>query len=181
MFERLTEQSKQVIRVAQDAAISMRNDFIGTEHFLLGLAATSGAAGEVLDAQGAELGLVRAEVIRQSEAAGVSRTGGQVAIDALSSIGIDVTEIQRRADDSFGRGVFLYPRPAFTVQGKQLLAESLRESLELGDERIDTGHILLGLLDADPDSIAAQTLAALGVDTAALRSATLDRLARRAS
>jgi ATP-dependent Clp protease ATP-binding subunit ClpA len=181
MFEKLTEQSKQIIRTAQDAAISLRHDFIGTEHFLLGLAATSGVAGEVLGAHGVELGRVRQEVIRLTRETGVAATGGQLANEALSSIGIDVVEIQRRADDTFGPGALRFPRPAFTVQSKKVLQNSLQASVELGDVQIDTGHILLGLLDTDTDAIATQALQALGIDSTALRSATLNRLERRAT
>src|SRR5438105_2496730 len=84
----------------------------------------------------AELGRARQEVIRLAGEAGVAATGGRLANEALSSIGIDVAEIQRRADDTFGPGVFRFPRPAFTVQAKRVLQQSLRESLELGDEQI---------------------------------------------
>jgi ATP-dependent Clp protease ATP-binding subunit ClpC len=95
-------------------------------------------------------------------------------------IGIDVSEIQRRADSTFGPGTFRFPRPAFTPRAKNALTLTLRAATELGHERIDTEDMLLGLL-AESEGLAIGILSALDVDAAALRQSVLDRLARQAT
>ena len=179
MFERFTELAKRAVTASQDAALALGHDFIGTEHLLLGLAATAGTAGEVLRERGLELGRARGETVLLEEA-GVAATGGRQAKDALSSIGIDADEIQRRADDSFGPGAFRFPRPAFTPRAKKTLELTYREAQALGNQYIDTEHLLLGLL-AEGEGVAIQVLTALGVETVALRQAVLARITQQAS
>jgi len=49
MFEKFTEQAKRSITLAQDEAMTLGHDFIGTEHILLGLVHVGdGVAGTVL-------------------------------------------------------------------------------------------------------------------------------------
>jgi ATP-dependent Clp protease ATP-binding subunit ClpC len=175
VFDRFTELAKRAVVAAQDAAISMGHDFIGTEHLLLGLTQTAGTAGEVLREHGVELGRARDETVRLLSEAGVPATGGRPAKDALASLGIDVAEIQRRADDTFGPGEFTFPRPAYTPRAKKALELTLSEALALGHEqRIDTEDMLLGLL-AEGDGVAVDVLHAFDVDTAALRQSVLAR------
>ena len=62
-FNRLNQQAMQVFAFAQDEAIRLDHDHIGTEHLLLGLIREGeGVAARVLDAQGLELSKVRAAV-----------------------------------------------------------------------------------------------------------------------
>jgi ATP-dependent Clp protease ATP-binding subunit ClpA len=180
VFERFTELAKRSVVASQDAALSLGHDFIGTEHLLLGLAVTAGTAGEVLRAHGVDPARARDETVRLLRAAGVAATGGQEAKDALSSIGIDVAEIQRHADDAFGPGAFHFPRPAYTVRAKKALELTVRAAFDLGQQHIDTEHVLLGLL-AEGEGVAIQVLAALDVDVAALHQSVLDRARRQAS
>ena len=179
LYDRFTELAKRVMVAAQDAAISLGHDFIGTEHLLLGLACTAGTASEALRQHGLELGRARDETARVVEAAG-NATGGQAAKDALSSLGIDVAEIQRRADDSFGPGAFKFPRPAWSLGAKTALKVSLEEATRLGQQRIDTEHLLLGVL-ADGEDPACRILAALEIDITALRQTVLDSATRQAA
>lgn len=176
MFDQFTELAKRAVVSSQDAAIALGHDFIGTEHLLLGLISTAGTAGEVLRAQGVELGRARDETVLQLKAAGVPATGGQPAKDALSGLGIDLAEIQRRADETFGPGAFIFPRPAYTQHAKTALELTLREARALGQTQIDTEHMLLGLL-AEGQGVGVSVLTTLGIDTAALRTAVVDRAA----
>ena len=180
MFDQFTELAKRAVMASQDAALELGHDFIGTEHLLLGLVSTGGTAGEVLQEHGVELPQARAETVRLLAEAGIPATGGQAAKDALSSLGIDVAEIQRRADDAFGPGAFHFPRPAYTPHARKALELSVREAQALGQQRIDTGHMLLGLL-AEGEGVAIQVLTALGTETTALRQAVLARATRQAS
>jgi len=170
VFDQFTELAKRAVVASQDAALALGHDFIGTEHLLLGLICTAGTAGEVLRARGVELGRARDETVRQTQAAGVPATGGQPAKDALSTLGIDVAEIQRRADETFGPGAFTFPRPAYTSRAKTVLELAVREAHALGQQQIDTEHMLIGLL-AEGHGTGVSVLTALGIDTAALRTA----------
>jgi ATP-dependent Clp protease ATP-binding subunit ClpC len=175
MFERFTELAKRAVVAAQDAALSMGHDFISTGHLLLGVTQTAGPAGEALREHRVELRQAREKTTQMLEENGIAATGGQPAKDALASIGIDVAEIQRRADDTFGPGVFRFPRPRFTARATKTLQLSLREAAALGHQHIDTGHLLLGLL-ADGDGGAVKVLNTLDVDTGALRETVLTRM-----
>jgi ATP-dependent Clp protease ATP-binding subunit ClpA len=180
VFDLFTELAKRAVVASQDAALALGHDFIGTEHQLIGLAGTAGVAGEVLRANGVELGALRDETVRQLTAAGVPATGGSAAKDALSAIGIDVAAIQRQADATFGSGEFVYPRPAYNERAKKALELSVSEARELGHAEVDTEHLLLGLLSAG-DGVAVEVLTVLHVDVSALRSAVLARVAGASS
>ncbi len=118
MYENFTALAKRAVASAQDAALVLGHDYIGTEHLMLGLTVTAGTASEVLRAHGVDLEQARDQTVRLLKAAGVDATGGKTSRDALASIGIDVGEIQRRADETFGAGAFRFPRPAFTPRAK---------------------------------------------------------------
>jgi ATP-dependent Clp protease ATP-binding subunit ClpC len=175
VYDRFTALAKRAIVGARDAADSLGHDFIGTEHLLLGLAQTAGVASEALRAHGIELGRLREETARQIAAEGVASTHGQAAKDALSILGIDVAEIRRRADETFGPNAFKYPRAAFSLSAKKAVQTSLQEARELGHERIDTEHLLLAVLTRDDGAV--RVLGTLGVGTEALRRSVLDRTA----
>ena len=117
---------------------------------------------------------LRDAIVSQSVADGVSATRGQTAKDALSSLGIDLAEIRRRADENFGPDALKYPRPAFSLQAKKAVQASLQQAVELGHQRIDTEHLLLGVL-AETDGVALRVLAALGVDPEAVRRSVIER------
>jgi ATP-dependent Clp protease ATP-binding subunit ClpC len=64
LFERFTEQARQVVVVAQDEARALNHNYIGTEHILLGLLREGeGVAARVLVSLGVTLELVRAQVV----------------------------------------------------------------------------------------------------------------------
>ncbi|MFC8226466.1 Clp protease N-terminal domain-containing protein [Streptomyces sp. NPDC057287] len=178
MFEFFTDQGKRAVVASQDEAITLGHDFIGTEHLLLGLlAAEDGTAARVLREHDVGLERARQETVRVLEASGVVAAGGQPARDALSSIGIDVAEIQRQADTSFGPGAFQFPRPAYTPEARKALENTLGEAQALGRDRFGTEHILLGLLTV-PEGHVLQVLAALQADPTGLREAVLAQAAQ---
>jgi hypothetical protein len=181
VFEKFTNLAKRSITLSQDEAITLGHDFIGTEHMLLGLVRVrEGLAGEILGQQGITADQVRGAALRLLDAAGVSANGGREATEALASIGIDVEEIRRRADDTFGPGQFKFPRPGYTTRAKKVLELTLQESMELGHDYIGTEHLLLGLL-AEGEGVGVEALGTLGVDPATLRTAVLERVRATAS
>ena len=136
MFERFTKSARAVVeRAAQDAA-ELGAERVGPEHLLLGVAATDGG---VLDRLGLGHPVLRAEL---------ERTGGGLDADALAAIGIDLGEVVRRAEASFGAGALRGRggRTRFAPKAKKALELSLREAIALGDRGIGAEHVLLGVL-----------------------------------
>ena len=65
MFERFTQQARQVVVLAQEEARGLKHDHIGTEHILLGLLREEeGLAGRVLESLDVSLECVREQVVR---------------------------------------------------------------------------------------------------------------------
>jgi ATP-dependent Clp protease ATP-binding subunit ClpA len=65
MFERFTERARQVVVFAQDEAVTLRHNYIGTEHILLGLMREEeGLAARALESLEVTLEEVRAQVAR---------------------------------------------------------------------------------------------------------------------
>ena len=54
MQERFTEDAKEALRIATDAAYRLSHNYIGTEHLLIGLIGASGVASRVLEEHGVE-------------------------------------------------------------------------------------------------------------------------------
>lgn len=63
MFERFTEEARLVVVRAQDEARTLRHNYIGTEHLVLGVLCTDSYACHVLNQAGVTLDAVRANVI----------------------------------------------------------------------------------------------------------------------
>jgi ATP-dependent Clp protease ATP-binding subunit ClpC len=65
MFERFTEQARQVVVLAQEEARALKHSYIGTEHLLLGLVREdAGDAARVLESLDLTLERVRGQVVR---------------------------------------------------------------------------------------------------------------------
>jgi ATP-dependent Clp protease ATP-binding subunit ClpA len=191
MFERFTDRAGKVMALALAKAKERGDDQVRPEHMLYGLAAADGVAARTLTALGVDAAAVERELVRtgapQDEA-----TDGDA--EALASIGIDLDEIRRRIEDSFGPGALervpLTPRGPLNRTGRIPLSEQAKLSLSLSLEQaralhhtyIGTEHILLGLLrvaERHPrGEFAAATLPGLGLDPAATRDRVLAELAQ---
>src|SRR5438270_3900704 len=65
MFERFTERARQVVVLAQEEARTLKHNYIGTEHILLGLLREEeGLAASVLESLDITAARVRAQVVR---------------------------------------------------------------------------------------------------------------------
>jgi ATP-dependent Clp protease ATP-binding subunit ClpA len=203
MFERFTDRARKVVVAARDQAIGQGDDQIRPVHMLYGLAATDGVASRALTALGVDAAAVEREIGR-TRPAGLGAQGalgapqarprdeGADDAEALAAIGIDLEEIRRKIEDSFGPGALervpLTPsgplnwtgRLPMNDQAKMSLAAALKEVRALHHNYIGTEHVLLGLLrvaERYPRSdFAAVTLPALGLDPARLRARVLDEL-----
>lgn len=181
MFERFTAAARQAVVDAQQQAALLRHTEIGAEHLLLAVLERDSPGARVLR----ELGADRAAVAAQVPARDVADAA------ALEAVGIDLAEVRRRVEDTFGpgslgaepvrRGWFRRGRVRhipFTRPAKKALESALREAIGLGHRHIGTEHLVLGLL-AEPTGVARRILARTGVDPAQeeVRAAVLRELA----
>jgi ATP-dependent Clp protease ATP-binding subunit ClpA len=187
MFERFTDRARQVVVDAQASARRLGHNYIGTEHLLLGLLQGDGVAARVL----AGLGVTPAAVEREVLAVvgrGPLEPGDA---EALGTIGIDLEEVRRRVEASFGPGALhWHPGPRcrrwnnplpirghipFTPRAKKVLELSLREALRLKHNYIGTEHVLLGLV-REGEGLAMLILVRLGAGPEAVRLRIQDAL-----
>lgn len=167
MFERFSRGARAAVVAAQGEARALGHERIGPEDLLLGVAVTPGRAADVLASHGFGADALRAA------------TRPPIDPDALASIGIDLEEIRRRAEASFGPGALERGRGGrrghvpFTPEAKKALELALREALHLGDREIGAEHVLLGLLREG------SVVASLVVPAAELRAALTPAGSRR--
>jgi len=188
MFERFTDKARKVVHLATAKATERGEDEIRPVHMLYGLAATDGVAARALTALGVAATAVDRELDRGGTSLGPLGPRDEAA-EALAAIGIDLDEIKRRIEESFGPGALervpLTPAGPLNWTGKLPLNEasklslalSLREARALHHRYIGTEHVLLGLLRAAErqphGEFAAATLPDLGLDPATARDRVL--------
>jgi ATP-dependent Clp protease ATP-binding subunit ClpA len=154
------------------------HDYVGTEHVLLAIAEDSSTpAAQAL----ARFGLTRDVVRRDIERViGTCVDPRRRAIDpdALATLGIDLDEVKRHVEETFGPGALESARSRALDSGEgacRCVAPRLKRALELaareaGDGPVRSEHMLVALAAVD-DSIAARILGAHGVTREALRNA----------
>ncbi|MBB5790437.1 Clp protease N-terminal domain-containing protein [Jiangella mangrovi] len=200
MFERFTHEAREVVIGAQREARGLHHRWIGTEHVLLSLVGTPEAPGvTTLTRLGVTAAQARDAVLA---VAGDGADGlGDEDTEALKAFGIDLDEVRKRAEETFGEGALDAPLESgrgkrfglfgrrkaergpghipFAPRAKKALELSLREALALKDGFIGTQHIVLGLLRSDDQ----QTLAVferLGIDPRETRREVLADLRKAA-
>ncbi|MFC7544961.1 Clp protease N-terminal domain-containing protein [Plantactinospora sp. GCM10030261] len=167
----------------------LRHRRIGTEHLLLALLRHGDGAAVALRDAGVTSEAVEAAIDRYvREAPG---TLNEEDAAALRTIGVDLTEIRARLEETFGPNP-LSPPPEeprrrfglrrrrtarneragghlpFSPRSKKVLELSLREAIRLKHKHIGTEHILLGLL-RENGGLGARILADADVEFTALR------------
>ena len=186
MFERFTDEARQVVRLSHENARRLHHEYIGTEHLLLGILDQPGSmAATVLGGHGLD---------HERASAALERLLGTVAVEdldaeALDAIGIDLSAVREKIEAAFGpgaldrhpgkgrRGVPVGGRHVpFSSRAKKVLELSLREALAIKSPDIRDGHILLGLL-REGEGLGARIIADAGIDGPALRVEIRDRLA----
>jgi ATP-dependent Clp protease ATP-binding subunit ClpA len=205
MFDRFTPPARQVVVRAQDEARTFRHPWLGTEHLLLGVLAQPQAPGvSVLTDLGVTLDRGRAALGQVVGTGGL----GESDADALRTLGIDLDEVRRRVDASFGPGALDDPgfglnvprqpprrrrrwrrrrceptdvtsQVPFMPRAKRALERARREALALGDQYIGVEHVLLGLLDPKSNT-AVELLRRLDTDPQVIRVRVLADLGKAA-
>ncbi|OKK20641.1 peptidase [Streptomyces sp. CB00455] len=160
MFERFTAEARDTVTGAVAEARQTGAAAVGEEHLLLALLAQG-----ALDPLGTDRSAVAADLAATRRRGGMSRADEE----ALAGLGIDLTEIVSRVEESHGEGALsasgprrrtlgdslraALGRPAadrrhvpFTQGAKKVLETSLRIALGRGDRHIGAVHLLLALL-----------------------------------
>jgi ATP-dependent Clp protease ATP-binding subunit ClpA len=181
MFERFTPRARQVVVRAQEDAARLRHGWIGKEHLLLALAEEAdGPAGEIMRDFGMTSAAVEAAIERIVGVGPAPGLGAEEA-DALRSIGIDLDEVRRMVEESFGPGSLdRPPNPCgpgmpFTPKAKQAIELALREAKALRHNHLGTEHLLLGLVRSEGGA-GAEVLRTLHVDPRAVRARMVEKL-----
>src|ERR671917_1437960 len=107
MFERFTERARQVVVLAHDEARSLKHNYIGTEHILLGLVRENeGVAARILLDFDADSEKIRNEVIRMLSGPGGRRSGsGQASGAAAAGQAQGEGKKSSKLLDQFGRNL----------------------------------------------------------------------------
>jgi ATP-dependent Clp protease ATP-binding subunit ClpA len=148
-----TSRVKQVIQLSFEEARKMGNNYVGTEHLLLGLLVEGeGIAAHVLQDLGATLEKVRSEMDRLLRASGVE-PGSPI------------------------RPAAKYPIDRFTDGAKKVLTLAQEEAERAHHSYIGTEHLLLGLL-RQKEGLAAAALANLGVESNFVRGTLMSAIGR---
>jgi ATP-dependent Clp protease ATP-binding subunit ClpA len=187
MFERFTDKARKVVSLALAKAKEQGDDQVRPVHMLYGVTAVDGVAARALTALGVDTAAVEREIALTP--AGSPHEAADEDAEALAAIGIDLDEIRRKIEESFGPGALervpLTPqgplnwtgRLPLNDQAKLSLALSLREARALHHKYIGTEHLLLGLLrvaERRPHGeFATATLPDLGLDPATARGRVL--------
>jgi hypothetical protein len=153
MFERFPKDARAVVTGAVEHCERAGDEQVDEGHFLLA----------VLDREGtraafalAALGLDKRRDALTRDLDDARRRGGlsRADADALAGLGIDLTEIVSRVEETHGEGALAASRAGgvrrsghrpFTRGAKDLLTQSLRIALTHGDRRIGDEHLLLAL------------------------------------
>lgn len=179
MFERLTPEAKRAVVDGVELARRLRHDFFGSEHLLIALAGTGpNGATRALIACGFDPARAEEDLERDVETSADDLDDADAA--ALRSIGVDLDEVRRRTEASFGPGALERHRRwrgrrrtrvcglPFLREAKRALELALREAIRLDQRSIGPEHVLLGLLRLDGPST--QLIQAQDIDPRRLRN-----------
>jgi len=166
VFERFTEQAHRVVGLAGEEAEGLGHRYLGPEHLLLGILreGASGAA-RLLRAHGVGLEAARDGLLALARR-GVVPTPQPTDRQLLGTFGIDLQEIRRTTEQSFGgqalaaatwrvtrrrfwRGdrVVWTPLCGPPFLAKRALHLASQQALTLGHGAVGPGHVLLGVLE----------------------------------
>ncbi|WP_432187631.1 Clp protease N-terminal domain-containing protein [Streptomyces sp. Tue6028] len=174
MFERFTKDARAVVEGAVLHSERTGADTVAEEHMLLALLDREGSRGSFALAA---LGLADRRDSVERDLAEVRRRGGLSRADAeaLSGLGIDLSEIVSRVEEVHGEGA-LGPgsgagaksgdgrrtrRRPFAPEAKGVLVQSLRMAHARRDRHIGDEHLLMALTARG--GVAAEVLADHGV------------------
>ncbi|MFF6997257.1 Clp protease N-terminal domain-containing protein [Streptomyces sp. NPDC008313] len=154
MFERFTKDARAVVLGASEHAESSGAEAVEEEHMLLALLDREASRASFALAA---LGVDKRRASVREALADARRRGGlsRADADALSGLGIDLTEIVSRVEEAHGvgalgsgrKGAGRWPgRRPFARGAKDTLTRSLRIALARRHRHIGDEHLLMALL-----------------------------------
>jgi len=106
---------------------------------------------------------------------GLIGEGTGVAAKVLTELGVSLQDARTEVEKIIGRGDRFVPTELpFTPKVKRVFEQALAEARQLGNNYIDTEHILLGLL-REGDGVAAKVLSNLGIHPEQIRTAVIKK------
>src|SRR5260221_13469954 len=160
LFERFTERARQVVVLAQEEARTLKHNYIGTEHILLGLLREEeGLAARVLESLDITTERVRSQVVR-IVGSGEEGTSGQIPFTPRAK---KVLELALREALSLGHNY---------IGTEHILLGLSRENEGVA------ARILLDF-DAEAETIRKEVISKLGVDVVNLPTPGRGRRFRR--
>jgi len=165
VFERFTDEARLAVVRAQEEARQLHAEQIEPVHLLLALTRDAGRGGTALRTAGIDHGTLRTGLDSRA-----------LDADALAAVGVDLDQVRATAEAVFGPGALDRGRRstsghvAFADGSKKALEQALRAAVRRRERRLDSGHVLLGVL-AVADPTVSRLLAALPGDAEAVRSA----------
>ena len=188
MLGRFTHEARRLVTMAREEAHALDHCYVGTEHLVLALLKEDfGVATQLLRNRGVTHESFLRSVVDTTGMGPPGRWGERDA-EALRLLGIELSEIRRKAEEAFGRGALdskprsrrrFRGRLRFTRRVKKALERSLYEARDLGHDYLAPEHILLATLQ-DRDAMVTPLLGRAGIEPGDLR-AQLIRELRRAS
>ncbi|TWH72101.1 Clp protease N-terminal domain-containing protein [Modestobacter roseus] len=169
MFERFTDDARQVVVDAQAQARGLRADRIEPVHLLLAIGTRAGRGADALAAAGIEpTGLHAA----------ISAAGDPLDPAALAALGVDLDRVRATVEATFGPGALELSRSEsgahlpFAGGSKRALEQALRHAVGRRRRRrgrgIDSADVLFGVLDVG-DPVVTAVLRQLGTTAAAVQ------------
>ena len=176
MFERLSKSAKAAVNAACIEAASRGDLATDDVHLLIGCSMGRSDASSILK----EVGATRLRILELLDGSDEQPFDDEDA-RALRTVGIDLAEVARAAEDVFGAGVFADSTESrrrgptrraapLGPAAKQAIVQALSETIGRGARRIEPGHLLLGVLhDPSPRCRAITFLLELDYDTVQAR------------
>ncbi len=189
MFERFTDRARAAVIRAR-ATAAERGDQVRPVYLLHAVALGEGVATRALAGLGIDAATIERQIGRAApRGRPLEGETGSADAEALASIGIDLEEIRRRVEETFGPGALgrgpegpasRISRVTMTGEAKQSLALAVKEARALRHTYLGDEHLLLGLLGAAQLSqrgdFTLDTLRDLGIDPVQARQRVLDEL-----
>ncbi|MGY2078564.1 Clp protease N-terminal domain-containing protein [Modestobacter sp. SYSU DS0657] len=170
MFERFTDDARQVVVDAQAHARGLRADRIEPVHLLLAISTRGGRGADALDAAGIDPVRLRTAVASATDPLDPA---------ALAALGVDLDQVRATVEARFGPGALDPGREGpgghlpFAEGSRKALEQALRHVVGARRRRrrgrgIDSGDVLFGLLDVG-DPVVGAVLQHLGTTAAAVQ------------
>ena len=162
----LSPQAKQVIEFAYQEARSLQNNYLGTEHLLLGLLGVKDSHSRLVLAKFGITADGAREVIRELQDH-PNDFKSRVSTPPQEFRATDNDKSHAETKPESGQRRMLWQR--FTENARKVVFYAAEEAQRLGDSYVSTEHLLLGLI-RESDGVAIPILDQLGVNVSLIRA-----------